>query len=370
MNSDSVSRSRRIPSLQGLRACGFVAIFLSHSVDGFTFFGAAGVSIFLVLSGFLMAYRYLPRESVLDRPSIWSNLRFALQKIIRLYPLHLLTLLLSLALMLKQPDYYAVDERSLPLLTALNCLLLQSWVPKSAFYFSLNSVSWYLSTALFTYFIFPWLLQFLRRLSGIRQACIGILTLIVIELAISLASALWGNRDNTAWFSLHWITYICPLSRAVDFAIGTFAGYLFLFYQKSASPKHRRRLLATFRDALLFLILFGICRFYRFIPVPFRYSFVYIVPSLLLVYSLAQDRSWVSSFLSRKPFQWIGNLSSSAFLIHVLAIREGRRVLGTILPGLQWYYSVLLMFFVTLFLSFLWNRLSEVLHRRKASRHV
>ena len=35
----------------------------------------------------------------------------------------------------------------------LNVLLLQAWVPSSSYYFSINAVAWYLSTAFFSYFI-------------------------------------------------------------------------------------------------------------------------------------------------------------------------------------------------------------------------
>ena len=166
MNAETINGSPRIAALQGLRTCSFLAIFISHTVDGYASFGAVGVSLFFILSGFLMSYRYLPRQNLTDTASILGNLRFAAEKMSRLYALHLLTMLITLFWMLGHPEQFVEGVRFLPEKMVLNCFLLQSWVPKSSVYFALNSVSWYLSTAMFTYFIFPWLLKVLRRVSG------------------------------------------------------------------------------------------------------------------------------------------------------------------------------------------------------------
>ena len=49
----------RLQSVQGLRAIAFILIFLSHTE--IVAAGPAGVSIFLVLSGFCMMYAYVDR---------------------------------------------------------------------------------------------------------------------------------------------------------------------------------------------------------------------------------------------------------------------------------------------------------------------
>ena len=83
----------KIQALQGLRTVAFFAIFLSHSRIGqLGCLGAWGVSVFFVLSGFLMLYSYYPRE---ETPAF--GLRFAWRKIRTLYPLHLITMLFAAA---------------------------------------------------------------------------------------------------------------------------------------------------------------------------------------------------------------------------------------------------------------------------------
>lgn len=72
----------KLPSIQGLRFLGFLMIFLNHSYWLFAKnkwfdFGARGVEIFFVLSGFLMAYHYGNKEVAYD---LKSSIRYMLRK--------------------------------------------------------------------------------------------------------------------------------------------------------------------------------------------------------------------------------------------------------------------------------------------------
>ena len=359
MNAETINGSPRIAALQGLRTCSFLAIFISHTVDGYASFGAVGVSVFFILSGFLMSYRYLPRQNLTDTASIWGNLRFAAEKMSRLYALHLLTMLITLFWMLGHPEQFVEGVRFLPEKMVLNCFLLQSWVPKSSVYFALNSVSWYLSTAMFTYFIFPWLLKVLRRVSGKGSVLLAITFLIVLEGVLSFAVGFWGRQDSADYFSLHWITYVCPLFRCIDFSIGAFAGRLFLLYRDRQAVTWRCSALTTCGEVLTILALYGISRLYTDIPGNYRYTVVFAIPSALLVLLLAYDRGYVSRLLEKKPFQVVGGLTGAAFLIHMPVIRICRSWLETVLPQIRWYVSVLLLLMITLALAFAWDRLQR-----------
>lgn len=58
---------KKIDGLQGLRAVAFIAIFISHtSVGNYSKLGAWGVSIFLVLSGFVMVYSYWNKREMIS----------------------------------------------------------------------------------------------------------------------------------------------------------------------------------------------------------------------------------------------------------------------------------------------------------------
>lgn len=80
-----------IGSLQVLRALGFLAIFSAHA--GITRLGAFGVSLFFVLSGFVLAYSYNNEKKVTGTRNV---IVYVLNKIKRLYPLHVLMLILAI----------------------------------------------------------------------------------------------------------------------------------------------------------------------------------------------------------------------------------------------------------------------------------
>lgn len=79
-----------IKPLQGLRVIAFIAVFLSHAIDTPT--GAWGVSLFIILSGFVMTYSYWDRSEEKGTLSIKDSISFSIRKIRSLYPLHIIML--------------------------------------------------------------------------------------------------------------------------------------------------------------------------------------------------------------------------------------------------------------------------------------
>ena len=140
----------KIESLQVLRAIAFIYIFLSHCDVLPT--GPMGVSIFLILSGFLLVHSAEKRKGSLLTGFV-ENIRFASSKIKKLYPLHILTLLAMILFMLvsSEKQAYCVSKAT------VNALPLQAWLPSESWYLTFNKASWYLSVSVFTYFVFPFL---------------------------------------------------------------------------------------------------------------------------------------------------------------------------------------------------------------------
>lgn len=84
-----MSEKRKIDSLQTLRAVAFIGIFLNHAGSNIQW-AAWGVSVFFTLSGFLMYYQYEDKEL---ECSVKNNMSFSLNKIKKLYPLHIITMI-------------------------------------------------------------------------------------------------------------------------------------------------------------------------------------------------------------------------------------------------------------------------------------
>lgn len=209
----SAVNERKIASLQALRTVAFLGIFLYHC--GITDLGAWGVSVFFILSGFVLSIRY--GRSNISR-SWYAAWHFMLKRIQKLYPLHLITMCLFLLTADRTTDVL----KNLWVKTALHIALVQSWIPKEEIYYSLNGVSWFLSTCVLMYFLFPWIL---RMLNMQEWVCLLGITLSIYLMQILVVCGISVLELPDAF--IKWITYICPLFRLGDFIIGACFGLVF-----------------------------------------------------------------------------------------------------------------------------------------------
>ena len=86
-----------ISSLQGLRAVAFLCIVLSHC--GLPWLSPWAITVFVALSGFLMTCNHYDRPPT--APGVRSAIAFSLQKIRKLYLLHLIMMTAALLFVLK-----------------------------------------------------------------------------------------------------------------------------------------------------------------------------------------------------------------------------------------------------------------------------
>ena len=209
-----------ISPLQGLRAVAFLSVVLSHC--GAPWLGPWAITVFVALSGFLMTCNYYDRPRT--APGLRSVMVFSLQKIRKLYPLHLIMMAAALLLVLKgllaQPSARGVLSCAAQLVVSI--FLLQTWIPSSRFWFCLNGVAWYLSVQAFLYAIFPPLLAVLKKADARRLRCIAAV-IFCSQCLFSLAVWKAGLSGKAAFY----LTYLCPLFRAGDFTISCCMGCLY-----------------------------------------------------------------------------------------------------------------------------------------------
>jgi len=107
------------------------------------------VGFFFLLSGYILAYNYADRAKPLVKRQFWLA-RFA-----RLYPVYLLSLVLSFAML--QAEWHARSHGEFWAGVVLTPLLLQGWSPALATFW--NTVAWTLSAEVLLYAAFPWLVR-------------------------------------------------------------------------------------------------------------------------------------------------------------------------------------------------------------------
>jgi len=177
MNTAAVSqgvatRAPTLPALTGVRFFAAMAVLLFHYGAGFAVRshapspvthllhnGFLGVSLFFVLSGFIITYSHFAQA--MPAPAIR---RFYWARIARIYPVYLLALLLALPVLTKP----------LPLLNALAVLTMtQAWTtPASHLGVSWVMQAWTLSIEAAFYILFPFYWPVVRRLG--RAGTIGL----------------------------------------------------------------------------------------------------------------------------------------------------------------------------------------------------
>lgn len=206
---DLASSKQILLPLQGLRALAFIGIFLSHCDVGAlssSGLGVWGVSVFLILSGFLMMVNYYPSGKLINC-SLKENIKFSLKKICKIYPLHIVMMFVALPFEIRAiiTNRGGVLHSCVVLLSKVffNITVTQSFVPHSSVYYSLNAVSWYLSVCLLTYFCFPWILRYFKEKMNGRKVNLLIPALLILQIVFCWLSSkvnLTISDGFTKWF--------------------------------------------------------------------------------------------------------------------------------------------------------------------------
>ena len=302
----AINKKERIESLQGLRVLAFVGIFLSHAIDTPT--GAWGVSVFIMLSGFLMTYSYWDRN--IGKLSIKDSVLFSINKIKTLYPLHIIMLIVALLPYYLIPlfqDYSSNEMLKLLFKIVITVPLIQAWFP--AGFEAINTVAWYLSAMLFLYAVFPRILWRLKRYKESNKVIVFMILTYFAQFAFAFIS-----RKVPLLSNAHWSCYILPLFRLGDFFIGCCLGYCFI---KRKNNKTKTSY-ATIVETIFIAMAVGgmVCQAYLTDSQWFTYTLVYIPSSAGIVYSLARKEGLISRLLSMKCFQIMAVITPFAFLIH------------------------------------------------------
>ena len=154
------ARKPALPALTGLRTLLALAILLFHftpsglSWGPFSLYplvniGYVFVSFFFLISGFILSYNYA------DRPGGVNIADFWMARLSRLYPVYLLTMLISIPMLMV--EWHARSHAEFWLGAIATPLLVQGFFPHLATFW--NTVSWTLSCEIALYLMFPWLLR-------------------------------------------------------------------------------------------------------------------------------------------------------------------------------------------------------------------
>lgn len=288
----------KIKTINGWRAVFAIIIVLFHvGVKGMEEMTWAGVTFFLMASGFLLALKHPFND--LDARSYG---KFAWRHALKFYPLHWLTLVLmmvALAWAGKQVIQHPALE--------LNATLLQSWSLHHHIYFSYNQFSWFLSTLLFCYLCYPLLARWFKPLNlRIQLAIIAVLVIIdVIILA---------GQDILGQIAL----YVFPLVRLIDFIIGMTLACACQSMKnvKVLGKSENGTDIELISIALLSLTVMFIRAYPAFLPWSDAIIWWPAVVVLIMGCMLYNNREgFIGKLLASRPMQWLGDISFEMFML-------------------------------------------------------
>jgi peptidoglycan/LPS O-acetylase OafA/YrhL len=315
-----VEAKSRLEALTGLRLVAAAVVAVAHmpflhadprlapAVRRAMAEGSCGLTIFFVLSGFVLTYGYHDR---LANPTRREVGRYYLARVARIWPVHLLALVAVLFVPIP-----GATTGTGPLLA--NVFLVHTWVPDITYAASYNSVSWTLSLEAFFYLALPIMLIVTARYP-LRPRWLLFWAAVAWLIPAALTLALSGGGTSGAY-----ICVFCPLVRVGEFIIGVNLG---LMYVRGAPPTGGRRLW-TAREVFAVGSLVGLLAVCDRVPPLFRMNGYYTPAAALLIHVFARQRGALSRLLASRPAVYLGEVSFSFYMLHAAGFAVLSRQLG------------------------------------------
>lgn len=305
----------RIEALTGLRAVAALLVVLSHlrAPDNAwlpirTFFdaGYCGVTVFFILSGFVLAHNYAePLRRDCGARSLWS---YAVARLARIYPLYLVMLAWFVTPLL-------VAGAPVPAL-ADHALMLQAWHPDGLVATYYNGPGWSVGVELFLYCCFPLLALAGRPLTRHpRRLLVGMVIIVSMMGAITW----WFNASGLSALPRldprgpHRWLYRSPLLRLGDFALGMLAAE----WVRAVTGQRWTRLVATLALGVGSSSMVALMCWPSHLFTAQSWDLSYAVPSVLIIIGLAlAPASPAARALGAPAMVRLGDASYALYLSH------------------------------------------------------
>lgn len=310
----------RLPALTGVRIFAALAVYVNHigapegapeALTNFMNSGYSGVTIFFVLSGFVLTINYFKQ---MRHPTSTGVYDYFVARFARVYPLYVLVLLF--VVIWQHYDGEGIDG------WWRHVLAVQAWDPNVLRAFDFNGPGWSISVEFFLYACFPLLIPLVARL---RRPPAMLLTIAAIAVAMLAL---------TAWFALtradlpiadsgaaHRWLYRTPLTRLGDFALGILVARIYMTGGVGGAAARIGRPL-TWASILAIVALMS---WPAFFISAWSWDVGYALPAAALLFGLAVAPATLPArFLSLPLVVLLGEASYAFYLVHF----PGLEILG------------------------------------------
>ena len=349
------------PNLNGIR---FIAAFLViiHHIEQFKniyglpgcwnnktiqIIGGLGVTLFFVLSGFLITYMLFVEKEHVGTIDVKG---FYVRRILRIWPLYFFIVILAFFLL---PNFNQLDIPRWSIYLSneftTKLILFIAFLPNAAILLyppvPFASQLWSIGVEEQFYVVWPVLIKLFKN------PLILLFSIVVIYwlIKILIHNILQNNQAGSFNFSVQFIKAFMELTRINCMAIGGIGAYL-LFEKKY---KLLNFLYSTSFQISIYISLFVLIGLG--LNIPYLNDEIYSVLFMILIINLSSNESTVIS-LNNKIFDYLGKISYGLYMYHPLAIVISILSFMTMAAGTAYYaYSNFLIYFLsivtTIFLS-------------------
>jgi peptidoglycan/LPS O-acetylase OafA/YrhL len=348
-----------VPGLTGLRFVAAFSVLIAHSigmvmrshetpngvVHWFMQASGFGMTLFFVLSGFVIHYNYAP--TVTGGRAFPGIAAYLWARFARLYPLFLLMLFVCVALSIRpfhilagqfEPFYSTV--RALPYFL----LSIHSWfyvpIGGSSLIYTIAgsaSLSWSISTEWFFYLLFPGIAWVILRSRNpwSTVALAGLWCTLWIAISTSLYDrsvqidawaverfgSMAGMQDHQQDSFVRWLLYFSPYLRIGEFVLGTFVAQLYVQLRgRKVTAAENIFGTAVFFAAAASVLLVTYLEYSPNVGMnifrKMNMNFALAPSAALLVFCAARYRNVASRILNSRLAIVLGDASYSIYLLH------------------------------------------------------
>jgi len=290
----------RLPGLDGLRGIAILWVILGHAVMGTpavnSIVGGLGVSVFFVISGFLITTLLLKEKITTGKISLK---KFYLRRLLRIYPV--LILYLVVLLILNTALHLNIGVKSF-----ISAALMVQNLPRLSTYNWHLQHFWSLSVEEQYYLVFPGILALSLRMAKTIMLAIVITVPIISLLGFNKIGVFYSNH------TIHIFAFIIInlLGSTVNILVG--ALFAILLFKKIISISNRNTIKYTSLIIFVTALLTSTKASFAFIP----YSNVLLFPiliALVIVFNLS-SQSFFNKFLDSRILVYTGAISYSLYV--------------------------------------------------------
>jgi peptidoglycan/LPS O-acetylase OafA/YrhL len=295
--------------LTGLRAVAALLVFIFHIQIRWPFLhtdflanligeGAVGMSVFFVLSGFVLTYQY-GGQNVPYR-------EYLINRVARIYPVYALAAILSLPWIgiAFHHGAFAKGVGQLVTLVLANAIAIQAWFPQ---FFALwnDGASWSISVEVFCYALLPLILMGIYRMEERR---------LWIVMLVAYAASVLPGITFIVFDGSPGIFYSMPVFRLPEFFLGVCT--CIVARRHSAQPRFAGAIASALAIGLIAYL--GTRSMSGSLYVTHNWL---VMPTVVVaIYYLAKGNGLFARAIGSRPMVWLGKISYCIYSLQILII--------------------------------------------------